>query len=382
MPVPLGTQPEQAAEGGELDLVPEAAVEVGHPETGGRALEVAQRQLVTGHACTLQHRIGPGRDDLPPVPARGMPGAHLVEAVRGRVEVGPEKQPAVGHLAVEGGREVLRHGHQPRRQRLAGVAVAEVEIGLIERAGDAHQQPPAVGRQAHARPVLLLRRTKHERVVRRVGTEGVEVDGAMVGLLVRGDLAGRGIARIVEAGRVRQPGEIGGPGAGDAVREIGPRAHREHVEHALLAAVQREPVGQQPAIIARVEPVEGGGAGRVERVGVDDHAVVAPGPVPDVEDGLVLPSVPPLVEVPAVGRGRHAQRADGEQLVEPAADRLPRGHGEVAFGQRVLALGPLARIGVVAVLEPAVGVGDPLAVEHVDRVVDARGRVAGLSHPG
>ena len=111
-------------------------------------------------------------------------------------------------------------------------------------------QPAPVGRKAHARPVLLLGGLKHQQIGIGVVAEAVEVDAAVVVLLARGDVAGRGIAGVVEPGAVGQPGEVRGARAWDAVGKRDAAGDVEHVQHALLAAVLGEPVGQEGAVVA------------------------------------------------------------------------------------------------------------------------------------
>ena len=240
------------------------------------------------------------------------------------------------------------------------------------------------GDRPHTGPVLLLGGLEDECVGLGGIAEAVEVDAAVVVLLGRGDGAWRRVAGVVEPGAVGQPGEIRRPRARNAVGQRDTPDNVEHVQHALLAAVLREPVGQECSVVARIVPIEGGRAGRVERVGIDGHPVGAVGTLAEVQHGLVLAALAPLVEVAAVrGRG-HADRPDREQLIEPAANVRTSGDGgEVPLGERVLGLGPGTRLGSVALLEPAVRIGDRLPVERLGGVDGAGGRIGdGLSHPG
>ena len=289
------------------------------------------------------------------------------------------------HLPVERRGQGLGDRHERWRDGIGAVRVpvAEVQVGLVEGSRHVDGEPPSVGRQTHARPVLLLGRLEDERIALGVVAEPVEVDRAVVGLLAVGNGPGRGVAGVVEAGAVGQPGEIGRARARDAVGQRDASDHVQHVQHALFAAVLGQSVGQEGPVVARVVPVERGRAGGIERVGIERHPVGPIDPRADVQDGLVLPAFAPQVEVPAMGRRRDADGADREQLVEPAANGCAPGHpGQIALGACVLRLGPGAGLGAFAVLEPAVGIGDRLPVERVGRVDGRGGRRIGLSHPG
>ena len=200
----------------------------------------------------------------------------------------------------------------------------------------------------------------------------------MIVLLAGGDRARGRVAGIVEPARVREPGDARGAGARDDVGERPQRVEVEQVEDARLAAVGREPVGEQPAVVAGIVPVERGGAGGVERVHVHRHAVRAMQPVAHVEHGMVLATLAPGVDVAAAQRRRHADASDAEQSGDAGAELLAPGHGrEVRLGARVLRVGPGAGLGTLAVLEPAPGVGNRNPVQHIHGVVATGGHVRG-----
>ena len=201
----------------------------------------------------LEDRIRARWHDLPPVVAAGPLGIHRVEAVGRRVEVGAHEEPSVRHLALERRGQVLRHRHR----WCARVQILEIEVGLVERSGNDDHQPPPVGRDPDARPVLLLRGLEDQRISGRIGAEAMEADRAVIGLLTLGYLTRRGITGVVEARAVLQPRQVGGARVGDAVGKDLAGIHVHHVEHALLAAVLGDAVGQQPSVVAGIVPVEG-----------------------------------------------------------------------------------------------------------------------------
>jgi hypothetical protein len=81
---------------------------------------------------------------------------------------------------------------------------------------------------------------------------------------------------------------------------------------------------------------------------------------------MVLASFAAEIEVAAAYRGGNAEDSDGEQLLQPATDALPTGkRGQMRLGERVLLFGPAAGLGIIAVLEPTIRVGDFLAVDYL-----------------
>ena len=82
---------------------------------------------------------------------------------------------------------------------------------------------------------------------------------------------------------------------------------------------------------------------------------------------MVLPPLTAEIEVAAPYGSRGAEDPDRQQLAKPATDLLPGGHGrQVRLGESVLPVGPESCFRRLPVLEPAVGIGDRLAVECFD----------------
>ena len=162
----------------------------------------------------------------------------------------------MGNFPLECGGQVFRDWHQGA----TGGEIANVQIGLIEGPGHLDEQPAPVGGEAHPRPVFLLCRTIHQRVIGGIGSQPVQVDRAVVVLLARGDLVRRGIAGVIEGACIRQPGQRRGAHMGDSVGEVPASFQVEKMEHTLLAAVLRQAISQQQAIFARIIPVESGRA--------------------------------------------------------------------------------------------------------------------------
>jgi hypothetical protein len=218
----------------------------------------------------------------------------------------------------------------------------------------------------------------------RVAAEPVEEHRAVVVLLFVRDLALAGKAGVVEPGSIGEPCYVGSAGVGDSLTVDVAGRDIDHAQHALLRAVLGEAVGEQGAVFAGIPPVQRGGPLGVQRVGIEQHAVGAAAALAHVEHGLILASVPPLVEVPTAHRHRRAERADREQLRKAGPDGGPlRRRREPAFGERVLCFGPGPRLGAGAVLEPAIRIGYALAEELVHHAGHRRNGIAEyVSHPG
>ena len=110
-----------------------------------------------------------------------------------------------------------------------------------------------------------------------------------------------------------------------------------------------------------------------------------PGSLPPVEDRLLLRRGPPLVEeAPAALHRESDHLLDVEELLEPLRDGVPlrEARQEVAR-QLLLGVHPGLRARGLRVLQPAVGVGDRDAVDHVhDLLAGGGGVVEGRLHRG
>src|SRR6185436_4590022 len=120
--------------------------------------------------------------------------------------------------------------------------------------------------------------------------------------------------------------------------EVAPRVHLEDAEHALLAPSLGHAVGEEAPVVARVEPVEGGGPVLGEPRGIEEHAVLSVPALTQVEDRLLLVSGPPLMEIAVSADGGCGNEADREEDAQPLADG-GRERDRVENGPRVPPLG-------------------------------------------
>ena len=118
-------------------------------------------------------------------------------------------------------------------------------------------------------------------------------------------------------------------------------------------------------------------------VRVEEHLLRA-APLPPVEDGLLLRRGPSPVEHPAAALQREHRLLDVEDLLEPLGDRAPlRQGGQEVAGEPVLGRHPGIGARRLHVLQPAVGIGDGDAVDHVHDLLAGRGGVGeGSGHRG
>ena len=144
-----------------------------------------------------------------------------------------------------------------------------------------------------------------ERVLAPVTPEHVLVDAAAVVLFAGGHGARLRITRVEEAGPVRPPFQRAGTRERNDVGEVAARVHVEDPQHALLAASLGHAVGQQAPVVARVVPVEGGGAVLRETRGIEEHPVLALAALTQVEDRLLLIAGPPLMEIAVAADGSY-----------------------------------------------------------------------------
>ena len=149
----------------------------------------------------------------------------------------------------------------------------------------------------------------------------------------------------------------------------------------MLVAARGDLVGQQPALQVGQPGVERGAAGGVDRHRVDQHPLAAVHAARE-HDGVLLPGLAARQEPPPGPPQRRAHRAGVEQGVHPRGQRVAAGQlRELARGQLVLRARPGDRARVGRVLQPAVGVGDAVAVQDVDDVEAWSGGVdVGLPH--
>ncbi len=202
-------------------------------------------------------------------------------------------------------------------------------------------------------------------------------------LLARGHLALRRVPRVEEAPAVGIPGHARVLRVRDHVRQVLPRGHVEHVEHAHLAPALGLAVGDPGAVGARVPPVERHGAVGREAVGIDRRPRPLVAPRDHLDGRLVAQPVLALDEQARPRRARLQHRIDGEGLLVRRRERgAPRERVEQRAGESVLRLGPRFDVGSRAVLEPAVRIGHGATVQGVGHGAHGRGRIgrAGCEH--
>ena len=152
----------------------------------------------------------------------------------------------------------------------------------------------------------------------------------------------------------------------------------EHPQGAALVAAGGDAVGHQPAVGRGVVPVDGGGrvavAAAAGRRSSRGSAVGVAGRGADEQDGLVEAAAPLEGEQAVAGDpqrrrpcARRAARSAGRAEPAAAGQGVEHGAGAVVLGR-----GPGPHLVVGSVLQPAVGVGDLDAVQHVDDVVSPR----------
>ena len=194
----------------------------------------------------------------------------------------------------------------------------------------------------------------------------------MVVLFAGGDRSLLGVARVVEALAIGQPGYRGEAASLDPVGPILFLVDVAHVERALFVAVLREPEDEQLAVVGRRPPVERGRPILRQRVGIDQNLVGAFDAVAHVENGLVLVSFAFGVKVAKVTRRhlanrRRADGADAHQLAQAIVKEIatsdPPQH---TARERVLFIGPALDLVAVSVLEPPIRVGHRLAEQLID----------------
>src|SRR5215218_5465695 len=87
---------------------------------------------------------------------------------------------------------------------------------------------------------------------------------------------------------------------------------------------------------------------------------------------MILLAFSAEIEVAALDRRRSAEHADRKQLGESLPNALPaRECGQVCVGESVLLLCPRDRLGIAAVLQPAIGIDDLFAMEDLGKFAGA-----------
>ncbi len=190
----------------------------------------------------------------------------------------------------------------------------------------------------------------------------------------------RGVTAVEEAVLIE-----GGAAEFAPLDQVSGRLQRgEVVHHDLLpiAAGLLHAHGHVPVVLAGADGVVGGGARGIQHVGVNEDLVLAVEPFAHVDYGLVLQAaVLPHEVAVAHAHGAIHFREVVELLVTLCQCAAEGDLLQVGIGDRVLALHPIGRLGARIVLEPAVGVGYPSAVQIIAGCrVFARIRVGDALH--
>ena len=194
---------------------------------------------------------------------------------------------------------------------------------------------------------------------------------AVVVLVAGWDRSRRGMDGVVEA--TVDPGDRAPLRVWDPVPEVLPGGGLHDVQRRHLVATARKPVGDVARVRRRVIPIDRHEPVPIQRVRVDQRSVRGADRFANVEDGLLLLPLPPGVEDPACEGPRRREEPDRQELTETARECGSVGECiENGSRPRVLPLRPIAHAVARVILEPAIRVGDLLAVHVVDHVL-ARG---------
>ena len=325
----------------------------------------------------LRHGHARARD---PVPAH-LYHQHLVE---GRVLVGKEVEVVLpcldgGHAVVEiddpgPARKPLRE--LPHRRRvhgdLAADAVAHHRVGMRRILGGHERgidELRHVARASHARG-------ENDLVLRGRAPDHVAVDADA--RIAVGDVRGAAFrdARVVERAAIVVPGEARvEPRPVDGHAGVARAPHFENAQRRILAAAQRHPVGDEPAVRRWSVPVDGGARRRSrEAGGIDQHPLGAGESVAHVQHGRVVPGEKLQVEHLPVGEGyvAHAHLCRGKLADTRGQRRAPGDPRERAPRVLVLRVEERLRIGRLHVLQPTVGVDDFHAVQRLAHLAHRR----------
>ena len=316
----------------------------------------------------LGHQVAPGRRLRP-----GRVGDRDPEP--GRVQVGVEVQAAVGPDPAVG------LGVDPLLDRPQGPVagqVGDVQVVAGRRPGRRPDQQPAAVERHPERVVLgLLPPLPEDQLVAvGVGPDPVAPDPPVERGLALGDRVGGQSPPVVVGVAAGQPGQRAVAGAVDRPLDRLAGGHVHDEQGGLLVAALGQEVGQPLALQRRHPAVEGDGVvvGQGARV---DQDPLGPVGLPHQQHRMLLVAAAALEEPAVAPEHRHRDQPGPEQPLQPFPHRLPLGPLVHPPGQQ-LVLGLAPRLGLVGlgILQPPVGVGDPVAVQLLDQVEPSCGRVA------
>lgn len=177
--------------------------------------------------------------------------------------------------------------------------------------------------------------------------------------------SGRRIAAVVEAAAVGQPGGSGEFDPLDFIRETFAGGDVDDIPGGPVGAGLGEGVGKELAVLGDGGAGDGDGAIGREGVGIEQEDFLGIGFVlAPVVDALVLQARFAGVKEAAGDEGGQTVLVVVPGFGEAFFEGLALGDfGEKGFGESLLRFDPGSGLGGVEVFEPAVGVGDGLAVE-------------------
>ena len=366
----LAAEAARAADVGQRDLLLVGAIQLHTVESAGGVLQVFGEEQATTGAHALQQLRGLWDDVLPGLLC-GVLRVHLHEAVVGRVHLGHHQELARGGHEVDDGRFVVEAGLQrhPLGGRGGDAARAQVvEVHLEAVGAGAHVEGGELltlsDTRAHVE-VAVLRVLPHEHVLLlRVAQLVVVHLLELAGGAKLGALGGGGVAAVEEA--VLVPG---GPAELAPLQQVGGGLQGgEVVHHDLLpvAAGLLHAHGHVAVVVAGADGAVGGGAGRVQRVGVDEDLVLAIKALAYVDHALVLQAAVLPHEVELANAHGSAHLGEVVQLLVALGEAVAEGDlGQEGIRNGVLGLHPCGGLGACVVLQPAVRVGHPGSVQAV-----------------
>ncbi len=317
----------------------------------------------------VQHRIRVLGDQLTPVRAIGRRGVGDGEPPPGGAVGGEQVEQALVHpgaaLDVVG---LGEDGHQ-RGVTLQVCDPQGVAPGGADVAGD--QQPAPVA--AHADVVIGVLVVEAGAVDEGVAAaDAVPPDPPVEGLLAVRCLGGVDHPDVEELLPAGEPGHGRVAAAVDRRLDLVAAVDVEHVQHRVLVPARGELVGDAAALAVGQPRVERGETGRIDRHRVEERTAV------DEHDGVLLAGFAAGAEPAARPPRRGADRSGVQQVLEPLRQVPSAGEClQVCRGERVLLGRPRDRPRIGGILEPPVGIGDPVTVQVLDEV-EPRG--VGVAH--
>ena len=198
-------------------------------------MHLVRRQSPANGAHPIQDTIVALREHQPPVGALDVFGVHLVQGVVGCILVGVDEEPIAGEQRAGHRVHTGVDGDEPP---LGMPAIEEVDLAAHPALRDLHDQPAAIVRERHVRPVFARAPGAEDLfILAPILAEGMEEDVAVVHLLTLRHGAWDRNASHVEAAVVRQPGDAGCAGVRDHVGgEVFTAAEVQDAQRAQLGA--------------------------------------------------------------------------------------------------------------------------------------------------